>query len=462
MVSVAVFNVSPLQTAWLKTTNIPRTSLAMVLSYQYYRITYLPKLGLGKPMVCSPTAVVCVTNNSVQLWVSVSLAIYAAAIAISARMSPTNCCLNSVNNVPAVWSILCGKVSHRRALMLLGIVFLAAAGLLLCFMRNITMLVVGRALQGLASSLTWTVGLSIIVDSIDERGFGQAMGWVTLGSSLGFTLSPLLSGVVYGAGGYNAVWFMYLGILALDFTLRVFVIEKAQVEDKEAQPSTSSMVCRSTERMSWAQVRILLTEVRLFIALSLTAVEAFVLTGFDCTLPIFVKTKFNWGPLAAGLMFLPLALPSFLGPVVGHLCDRHGPKWLLTFGFGCMAIFIVALRSVNSDTLSNKVLLCCLLTCIGFGSALVFGPVTVSVMYIVRERLPGSEIRLTALAYAFFNIAFAVGAVAGPLSTGYIQESAGWQTMTLVIAIITCTASAVSATVIGHLPWVKRVWNRMC
>lgn len=324
------------------------------------------------------------------------------------------------------------------------------------------MLVAGRALQGLASALTWTVGLSIIVDSVDESRFGQAMGWVTLGSSLGFTLSPLLSGAVYGAGGYNAVWYMYLAVLVLDFSLRVGLVERVKEEDKESQHSDGSTVCRSADRMSWAQVRTLLTDVRLFIAFTLTAVEAFVLTGFDCTLPIFVLSKFNWGPLAAGLIFLPLALPSFLGPLVGKLCDKHGPKWPLTFGFGCMAIFIIPLRCVASDTFTDKALLCCLLTMVGVGSAFVFGPVTVTVLRTITERCPGSEIRLIALAYAFYNIAFAVGAVAGPLSTGALQKSAGWQTMTLSIAVITCTASAVSAIAIGNSEWIGNMWKKIC
>lgn len=342
-------------------------------------------------------------------------------------------------------------VSRQRALMLLGMMLLAAASLLLCFMNNVAMLIVGRALQGLASALTWTIGLSIVARSADKSHVGRAMGWVTLSSTLGLTLAPLLGGAVYSAGGYRAVWIMCFALLAVDLLIRALVVEGHQSGNTELEATGTDAASCPANKLSRAQVRVILTSRRLPIVLALTAVEACILTGFDSTLPIFVQSMFEWGPLPAGLLFMSLAIPSFLGPLIGRWCDAYGPKWLLTCGFGLMAISMVSLRCVDEDTLADKVLLVCLLTGVGIGSAFVFGPVTVAVVYVVKELLPGHDDGPVTLAYALYNVAFSVGAVVGPILSGFILRTAGWQPLTLSVASIAAAASVLCIVAVKGL-----------
>lgn len=335
--------------------------------------------------------------------------------------------------------------------MLLGMIILAGASLILFFMTNVTMLIAGRILQGFASALTWTIGLSTVAHTVDENRFGHAMGWITLGSTLGLTLSPLLGGVVYNAGGYSAVWIMCFALLAVDVTIRVFVVEGNQPKNTGIEAGELDVQPSPANVFSFTQVRAMFASIRLPTALALTTVESCILTAFDCTLPIFVQFRFAWGPLAAGLIFLPLALPSFLGPLVGRWCDRWGPKWLLFGGFGSMALFIVSLRWVDDNTVADKLLLASLLTGVGIGSACVFGPVAVEVQRAMKEIFPRPDDRPVALAYALYNIAFSIGAVVGPMLGGFILGTAGWKLSTLSVASVAAAAAVLCATAVKRL-----------
>lgn len=411
--------------------------------------------------------------------------------------------------------------------MLAGLVLLVSATFLLCFMKNVAMLILGRIFQGMTSALTWSVGLALVVDTVSSERVGQAMGWVGIALSLGTLTSPLLGGIVYGKAGYYEVWVMCFAIIVVDMVLRVLVIEKkdaakwlnrtdttasrmphasdsdstdtaittttttttnttaaataaagsaaaaarvpphtapprAGVADKSSHrrlPSydDESLMSKKPRPLSPGEILGLLRSPRLLAALAGTVTEAIVLSAFDGTLPIFVEGLFGWNSIGAGLIFLPLVVPTCLGPLVGHLCDRHGPRWLSAFGFALYTPFLVCLRFVTDDTFSHKALLCGLLAGVGVGVSFTFGPVTAEITYAVEERFRGRGAKPIALAYALYNMAFSLGTLTGPLLGGFVRESAGWPTVGWSLAIISATTSVSCATFIGGAPlWKKR------
>ncbi|GAB0133718.1 hypothetical protein EsDP_00002116 [Epichloe bromicola] len=433
-----------------------------------------------------------VSEDKVQLWTSVSLAAFGAAILVSAP----------------IWGILADKTNDRRTPMLAGLVLLVSATILLCFMKNVAMLILGRIFQGMTSALTWSVGLALVVDTVSSERVGQAMGWVGIALSLGTLTSPLLGGIVYGKGGYYEVWVMCFAIIVVDIVFRVLVIEKkdaakwlnrtdttasqtthasdstdttttttttaaaatrvpletapprAGVADKSSRlPSYDgeSLMGKKPRPLSPGEILELFRSPRLLAALAATVAEAIVLSAFDGTLPIFVEGLFGWNSIGAGLIFLPLVVPTCLGPLVGYLCDRHGPRWLSAFGFALYTPFLVCLRFVADDTFPHKALLCGLLAGVGVGVSFTFGPVTAEITYAVEERFRGRGAKPIALAYALYNIAFSLGTVTGPLLGGFVRESAGWPTVGWGLAIISAATSVLCATFIGGAPlWKKR------
>lgn len=75
---------------------------------------------------------------------------------------------------------------------------------MLCIGSSITVLVIGRLLQGISAAVVWVVGLALLVDTVGKDEIGQSMGIISVATSAGVFLAPLLGGIVYDKGGYYA------------------------------------------------------------------------------------------------------------------------------------------------------------------------------------------------------------------------------------------------------------------
>ncbi|TKA76737.1 hypothetical protein B0A49_02707 [Cryomyces minteri] len=434
-----------------------------------------------------------VRQQDVQYWVSVLLAVYGAALLAA--------------------SPVCGwaadRSASRRSPLLLGLLALAASTAMLCVGNSIGVLVAGRVLQGISAAVVWTVGLALLVDTVGQKDVGQAMGWVGLSMSMGVLVAPLLGGVVFERGGYNAVFAMAFGLIGVDVVLRLLLVEKkvarrwlkepgevdgetvvgarageqtgneaAGLEDDSARSSPVDKAPKESEPASiepqppaspsppttlkrrivanLPPIITLLASRRLLAALWGCLVQASLLTSFDSVLPLFVRATFGWTSTGAGLIFLPIVLPSFLGPLVGWLSDRYGPRWLATAGFVFSAPFLVLLRLVRHDSLGQKALLCALLFLVGVGLDLVMAPLMAEITYVVEakeKKRPGlfGPAGAYAQAYGLFNVAFAGGCLVGPLWAGMVNERAGWGTMAWSLALLSLVSAVPTVIWTGGL-----------
>lgn len=276
-----------------------------------------------------------VSNNDVQHWVSILLAVYSVGLLIASPILG--------------WAV--DKSKTRRLPLLLGLVILGGSTVMLCIGTSIAILVVGRLLQGLSAAVVWTTGLALLVDTVGNDDVGQTMGIISMAYSIGILVGPLLGGVVYASSGYYAVFYMAFALIALDIFLRFSFIEKkvaarwltadgtARPEGMtmaDADPSSCEVRLRNdtdeTEALSRRNVEslrsprrtirlppvvTLLGSRRLLAAFWGTLVVASLTTAFDSTLPLYVKKIFGWNSLGSGLLFLALLLPSIIGPVIG-------------------------------------------------------------------------------------------------------------------------------------------------
>ncbi|PHH62553.1 hypothetical protein CDD81_6939 [Ophiocordyceps australis] len=411
-------------------------------------------------------------DSKVQYWTSVSLAVYGAAVLITSPL----------------WGYFADRFQNRRVPMIVGLVFLAGATIILAFMKNVTMLMIGRIFQGLSAALTWSVGLALVVDTVDPKRIGHAMGWIGASMSWATLIAPLLGGIVNAAGGWHSVWAMCYGLVGVDILLRLFIIEKKTLrkyqrqrnndaeqgiyddivsgssiseeprqvsKDKSAAAGHELEINSRPPRKRAAGIKTIVTVLknpRLLAAMWGCVVESAVQTAFDAVLPKEVQDLFGWNTVGQGLIFLPFVLPTLLGPLVGKVGDRYGPKWLTTFGFSFSTPFLICLRFVDSSGKQKIILLCALLACIGIGISCTLGPLMAEITWSVRssrlkkqaesradgEAPPESDDpEPIALAYAFYNVAFATGAMVGPLLGGFIRDSAGMPTVGWVLGLMT-------------------------
>jgi len=413
--------------------------------------------GIIVPVIPFSLTVRCgVEEKDVQHWVSVLLAVYGAALLAS---SP-------------VCGWLADHSSSRRLPLLFGLLALGGATLLLCLGTSIVLLIIGRLLQGISAAIVWTVGLALLVDTAGQEEIGQVMGYVSISMSVAVLVAPLLGGVVYARGGYYPVYYMAFALIILDIVLRVALVEKkvakkwiaedeSKVEEtstpppsvsdsekeKEANPKTSESpiplpIARlpstnppfSPKSSSLPPILTLLSSRRLLSTLYCTLVQSSLLTAWDAIIPLRVSHLFGWHSLGAGLIFLPLVLPSFLAPFIGAYADRHGPRLPTFLGFLLATPFLVLLLLVSHPGIRQIVLMCALLGLLGFALTMVMTPLMAEITYEVaaqEKAQPGKfgPKGAYAQAYGLFNTAFAGGMLVGPLWGGFVTGTAGWGTM---------------------------------
>ena len=84
--------------------------------------------------------------------------------------------------------------------------------------------------------MVWTIGLALLVDTVDGEEAGQYLGYVGISMSVAFLAGPLLGGVVFAEQGYEAVFAMCWGLIGLDVVLRLILVEqKVAVKWKRRQ-----------------------------------------------------------------------------------------------------------------------------------------------------------------------------------------------------------------------------------
>ncbi|KAG9230850.1 major facilitator superfamily domain-containing protein [Amylocarpus encephaloides] len=391
-----------------------------------------------------------VLEGEVQWWTSFIFAIFGAAIIIG--------------------SPICGwiadRTSDRSVTYFAGLFILAAATLLFGLAKAAWLLVLSRLFQGLSAAVVYTVGLALLVDTVGRENIGQWMGTALSCSSIGLIISPLLGGIVYQRAGYMAVFGMALGLIVVDIVLRMSMIEKRsaqkylkQAHSAPSSPQTGGIASpvdnestallpdrrqngnqRSNIESQVPPIITLLGSPRVLAAIYGIFVNVSILATFDGVLPLFVKETFHWKPLAAGLIFLCIAIPALSGPIVGKLSDRLGPRWVAVAGCSLAAVPLILMRLVETDTHEQKLLLCWLLVACGCTLILIVAPVAADLSAVVEELEKEDSGRFGpggayAQAYALFNCSMAAATMFGPVVAAAIKLNYGWKAMTLAMGI---------------------------
>lgn len=342
------------------------------------------------------------------------------------------------------------------------------------------MLIIGRLLQGLSAAVVWTVGLALLADTVGPAEIGHMVGYVSISITLSTFLAPILGGVVFVKGNYYAVYYMSFGMIFLDIILRTLLVEKKvakqwTVNDElhvvhlpapDHSHNHGSTVpdlepVSSPGPLHRHPILTLLSSRRLWSALWCSLVQAVIMSAWDATLPLHVVHLFNFTSLGAGLIFLPLAVPSLIAPVVGKYVDTHGPRLPAVVGLLSCAPPLILLRLVTHSGIRQIVLLCALLTILGFALMVAVMPFFVEVTNVVatmEKNHPGVFGARGAFAqvYGLYNCAYAGGMLIGPLWGGFIVGKAGWGTMCWSLGLLSAVSVVPAALWTGGWIFEKK------
>lgn len=397
----------------------------------------------------------------------------------------------------------------RRVPWLIGLIGMVAGIVAFGVSDSFAALLISRLLQGASSAILYTVGLAVLVESVEKSEVGTYMGSAMSCNNFGIIMSPLLGGVLYETRGQMAVLGIMVAILGIDITMRLLMVDKSNAgksldtekvgtsmeavhlgvlhidENSEKLPSVGlkvvdeSSMCSTSDTDSLKlsntlsklasgassivvtdkPVRIstggrfrgvlrLIRSPRLLAALYGCFINECIVASLCAVLPLFVERSFHWTSLQAGCLFLTIAIPGLAGSLAGMLADRVGARWVSVAGFLLTAPSLIAMMAVKRDETAHIALLCVLLTTAGSTIIFFLAPLGADLSHVADALSEELEMDLFASSFSLMNMALASAGVIGPLFIGWLQDEVGW-TGTCTAMGVLCVSGAIPCVSVG-------------
>ncbi|KAL0088600.1 major facilitator superfamily domain-containing protein [Phycomyces blakesleeanus] len=359
-----------------------------------------------------------------------------------------------------VFGWLGDRLTLRRLPMLLGISVSIGANLLFMFSTAYWMLLLARFLQGFsnacihkdwkedASMGTYTISLGLQM--------GKLMGLYASGMVIGLPVG----GVLYSELGYQAPFIASLIICAIDFFMRIAIIEKPvfsktwplntptiSEEDgysnEKPKPNTIRPNFDDAPLMNPVQnakLSKLLRQPRLLVSLFQMAVVASTMSSFEPTISMWLASEWHFNAAECGLILLAYILPCIVSSVFsGWLCDKIGTKAVavVSLSFAASTCVCVGIPNHTNSFWTLVPVLAVSGAAIAGCESSVFPEVA---KVIATENNNPDDHSGIARCYAMVNVASAIGLCVGPLLAGFLYSAIGffWLCCLLSIPFVIC------------------------
>lgn len=373
-------------------------------------------------------------------------------------------------------------VFGRRMVYTVDVLLFGAGSLVVALSPSFTVLLMGRALQGLAASGIFPVASAVIGDTFAPERRGRMLG--VLGSVYGvaFIIGPIIAGILLQVGwpwlfGINvplAVLIAFLGFRKLPATRRpgagrldwagigVLGVLLGSLAYGINQVDTTAFVESMTSLAVWPFLLVALALLPLFIwnerraadpllRLSLfqnrqVVLAALLAGGAGMTeaafifFPALAVAAFGVTKSAASFMLLPLVFAVAIGsPLAGRVLDRVGSRAIVLTGSSCLAMGLALIGLFPATRLvfyGGSVF-------IGFGLAALLGS---ALSYILLNEARAEE---RTVAQGISTLAISIGQLMGGALIGAVAASGEEAVAGYAGAFLTISAIALVLTLLA-------------
>ncbi|HEX4580446.1 MAG TPA: MFS transporter [Acidobacteriaceae bacterium] len=323
-----------------------------------------------------------------------------------------------------------GDIYGRRRVLVLGALGMVGASLLAAFAQTGGMLLVARALDGLASAAIGPMALALIVSAFSQAEQARVIGLFLGLSGLGTALGPLAAGLAVQAQGWRAGFLMPAAVAVLGgFGVFLFASGNGAKTAGRRLDSIGALTCAAgllglvfgiiqINHLGLLHPRVLqsvavgigallafvwwerrakdpLLDVTLFrnriVSVAVTAglLAALVVGGALLPLLYFLQTVQKVSPISAIVRLMPLMIAAAaFAPVAGELTTKIGPRKVIAGGLALMAAGSSLLISLGPETPYGQMLLA--LGLLGVGDIAVITPVADVILSAVPKERTGS------------------------------------------------------------------------
>jgi EmrB/QacA subfamily drug resistance transporter len=302
-----------------------------------------------------------------------------------------------------------GDMFGRREVFAIGLGVFSASSLVCGLATTSLMLNLARAAQGVGGAIMFATSLALIAGAFTGKERGTAFG--IYGAVLGgaVAVGPLVGGAITSGIGWRWIFFVNvpIGVLAIAITLTkiqesrdpnrrrvdwigfvsfstaLFLLVFALIrgnDDGWSSPLIVSMLVGAVALLvlfivaEWRQKDPML-DLTLFKRPAMSGVSLSALTlsssifALFLYLTLYIQDDLGFGPLAAGVRFLPLTVLAFIvSPIAGKLTVRIQTRFLLGSGLFLIAIGCLVMATTKADSTWTVLLPGFIIAGIGIGT----------------------------------------------------------------------------------------------
>ncbi len=258
------------------------------------------------------------------------------ALKLEASPAQIGLLFSSYSLTQLLFSPLLGRLSDRvgrRPVMLVSIFGSAAAHLMFAFAGSFPLLVLARALAGVAAA-NYSIAQAYMADVTTSENRSKAMGLVGAAFGIGFVVGPALGSVLaLTPAGPPAVPYVAAGLSALNFVMAlIWLPESLSSEVRERSQARPWIDPGGFSRM-WNNPPLRGLMLLFFLVM-------FCFSLFEATLALYCYQVFGFDEHRTSLLFVyvGVVLAVVQGGLLGRLLRAFGERKLILGGIGLMAV----------------------------------------------------------------------------------------------------------------------------
>lgn len=259
-----------------------------------------------------------------------------------------------------------GLLSDRwkpRPILIGSVIGISAGGLVVAAFPTPTGIMIGRALQGLASSALWTAGMAVVSEQAGAARRGQAVARIYSAASAGELTGPVISGFLFERGSWGISPYFGLAAMFGGVLTRGLVRHRRDtaLPVAEAPRAEAASPARERER-GWGPL------------VANGALSWLLVTIYASMLlftPLLLARRLGFSPAQIGVVFVGWNLVTLVSQmIVGSWADAVGWRKPLWVGLLGLMAGLAGLALVR-DVVGTLALLALVSMGIGFASTVV-------------------------------------------------------------------------------------------
>jgi SHS family lactate transporter-like MFS transporter len=217
----------------------------------------------------------------------------------------------------------------RRPTLMVDVLLYSFIELASGFAPSLTVLLVLRAIFGIAMGGEWGVGASLTMESIPPQARGFVSGLLQSGYPSGYFLASIVYGLFYQYIGWRGMFMV--GVLP---ALLVFYIRRRVPESPSWRPATARSSTLAIVRSHW--------QLGIYAVLLMTAFNFFS-HGTQDLYPTFLQVQHAMTPHEVGLIAVIYNIGAIIGGITfGSLSERFGRRRIIIVA-AVLSLFVLPL-----------------------------------------------------------------------------------------------------------------------